>query len=276
MLAERVEERAHEWRILVQRTLETHSSLIAFGMRDERPVVLKVVRQPGDEWCSGQVLEAFDGRGVVRVIEYIEGAVLLERLSPGTPLAGLALSGGDEEATGILAELIPRMPPSLKSSMLFATVQDWGRGFNRYLASGDRQIPPDLVTQGQRLYSDLCASQKEVRLLHGDLQHYNVLFDSTRGWVAIDPKGVLGEVEYEIGASLRNPCERPHLFTTPKTIERRIRQYEDILKLDANRMFSWGFSQAVLSAIWSVEDGFIVDAGHSSILLAQALRLILG
>ena len=42
-------------------------------------------------------------------------------------------------------------------------------------------------------------------LLHGDLQHYNVLLDKDRGWVAIDPKGVVGELEYEVGALLRNP-----------------------------------------------------------------------
>jgi streptomycin 6-kinase len=53
----------------------------------------------------------------------------------------------------------------------------------------------------------LCSSQRYRRLLHGDLHHGNVLHDSERGWVAIDPKGVLGEPEYEIGVALRNPIE---------------------------------------------------------------------
>jgi streptomycin 6-kinase len=44
-----------------------------------------------------------------------------------------------------------------------------------------------------------------VRLLHGDLQHYNVLLDRKRGWLAIDPKGVVAEGEFELGAALRNP-----------------------------------------------------------------------
>lgn len=51
-----------------------------------------------------------------------------------------------------------------------------------------------------------------------DLQHYNVLFDDARGWLAIDPKGVVGEVEYEIGAILRNPIERPDLFAAPEIV----------------------------------------------------------
>lgn len=274
-LAERVEERVREWGILVQDTLDTESSFIVFGRRGNQPVVLKMLRQEDDEWRSGEVLEVFDGRGIVRVYEYIGGAVLLEKLNPGTPLTDMALNGRDEEATEILAEVIQRMSNPRESSKAFVTVQDWGEGFQRYLASGDNQIPKDLVAQGQRTYMDLCRSQQGVRLLHGDLQHYNVLFDSDRGWVAIDPKGVVGEIEYEICAALRNPYERPELFASPKTVERRIKRYEAELKLDADRALSWCFSQSVLSAIWSVEGGFAVDAGHPSLMLANAIRLIL-
>jgi streptomycin 6-kinase len=274
-LKERVEERIRDWGVLVHDTLETQSSFIAFGKRGNQPVVLKVLRQPGDEWRCGEVLDAFDGSGVARVYEYVEGAVLLERLIPGTSLADVALEGRDDEATEILAEVIQRMSNPRESSNAFVTVQDWGKGFDRYLASGDHQIPKRLVERGRRLYSELCASQRGARLLHGDLQHYNILFDSDRGWLAIDPKGVVGEVEYEIGPSLRNPYENPDLFASPKRIERRLTRYETKLKLDADRVLAWGFAQAVLSAIWAVEDGFAVDARNPSIVLANAIQSLL-
>jgi len=275
----RVDERVRDWGVVVQDMLETHTSFIVFGKRGNQPVVLKVIRQPGDEWRCGEVLAAFDGRGTARVFEYTEGAVLLERLNPGTPLASLAMEGRDEEATEILADVIGRMsqapgplPERLKA---FASAQDWGKGFQSYLASGDNQIPRSLVEQGQRLYFDLCASQRDVRLLHGDLQHYNVLFDSDRGWLAIDPKGVIGAIEYEIGAGLRNPCEKPELFASPVTVEKRLKCFEAKLKLHADRALAWGFAQAVLSAIWSVEDGFAVDSGNPSLRLANAILSIL-
>jgi len=116
-----------------------------------------VVRQPGDEWHCGEVLHAFDGRGVVRVYEYVEGAVLLERLDPGTSLATLALNGRDEEATQILADVIRQMPHRHQSLKAFATVQDWGKGFERYLVSDDKQISIDLVEQGQWSSPDNCS-----------------------------------------------------------------------------------------------------------------------
>jgi streptomycin 6-kinase len=276
---ERVEQQMRDWGVVAENTLATPSSFIVFGRRGNQPVVLKAIRHPCDEWRCGEVLAAFDGSGVVKVYEYTEGAVLLERLHPGASLAELALSGRDEEATDILAEVIQRMTqpilPLGASLEAFATVQDWGEGFRRYLASGDQQISTNLVAQGQRLYAELCASQQGVRLLHGDLQHYNVLFDHERGWIALDPKGVLGEIEYEIGASLRNPYENPALFAAPEIVERRLRRYEAGLKLDADRALRWGFAQAVLSAVWLVEDGFAVDAQTPSIRLADAIRVML-
>jgi streptomycin 6-kinase len=279
-LEKRVEDRVRDWGVIVQDTLETQSSFIAFGKRGDQSVVLKVIRQPGDEWRCGEVSAAFDGRGMARVYEYLEGALLLERLNPGAQLASIALDGRDEEATEILADVIDRMSCPCESldepsREAFVSAQDWGMGFQRYLASGDRQIPASLVEQAQQLYFDLCASQRDVRLLHGDLQHYNVLFDSDRGWLAIDPKGVIGEVEYEIGASLRNPYEKPELFASAETVERRLKCFEAKLKLNSDRTLAWGFAQAVLSAIWSVEDGFAVDAGNPSLRLANAILPIL-
>ena len=95
-LEKRVEELVRDWGVVVQDTLETQSSFIAFGER-------------GDEWRCGAVMAAFDGRGMARVYESIEGAALLERLNRGLQLAGAALDGRDEEATEILADVIDRM-----------------------------------------------------------------------------------------------------------------------------------------------------------------------
>jgi streptomycin 6-kinase len=131
------------------------------------------------------------------------------------------------------------------------------------------------VGRAQHLYLELCASQRDTRLLHGDLQHYNVLLDDDRGWLAIDPKGVVGEIEYEIGASLRNPYEKPELFVSTEAVGRRLNVYAAKLKLDSDRALAWGFAQAVLSAIWSVEDGFEVDSANPAIRLANAMLPLL-
>lgn len=273
-VVDRTEERASDWCVTVEHTIETESSLVSFGRRDSQPVVLKVFKQLGNERRSGEILDAFDGNGVVRVYEYVDGAVLLERLSPGNSLVDLVFDGRDEEATDILCDVLQQMS-ARKSAKECARVEEWAKGFERYSATGDDQIPKCLIEEGHRVYLELCAAQRRPKLLHGDLHHYNVLFDSRRGWLAIDPKGVVGEIEYEIGAVLRNPIERPDFFASPVTVERRLKHFASRLNLDFRRALAWGFAQAILSAIWSVEDGFAVDARNPSLRLADAIRPML-
>jgi streptomycin 6-kinase len=276
-LLDRVARHAREWGLNVEDVFETETSAIAFVSRGNQPLVLKVVKQQGDERYSGEILEAFGGSGVARDFEHTGGAVLIERLRPGNSLASVVRDGKDEEATEIIAGVIQQMSASEISSVpqRCATTEDWARGFERYIATDNKQIPRRLVESAQQMYAELSGSQRSTRLLHGDLQHYNVLFDTDRGWLAIDPKGVVGELEYEIGAVLRNPNERPELFLPPSVIDRRLKLFTNRLNLNYERTIGWAFAQGVLSAIWEIEDGFTVDATNPSIRLAEAIRPML-
>ena len=137
----RFNERVRAWRATVESSFETESSLIGFGRQSDRAVVVKVVKRPGDEWNSGRMLEAFDGQGMARVYEHVEGAMLLERLEPSTSLSTLVVDGRDEEATDIVADVISRIkrtdaPPSTPTAKELARAFDW------YRKTGDAQIPP--------------------------------------------------------------------------------------------------------------------------------------
>lgn len=266
--------KAAEWNVRIDEVRETATSVLGFGVRDGRRVVLKLIKNVDDEMHSGAVLRAFDGDGVVRVYESEVGAVLLERLDPGEELVNLVRSGRDDEATTILAQVIAKLANHTAPGTC-PTVADWERGFHLYLQSGDQQIPDDLVREAQLLFHHLAASQRTTMLVHGDLHHYNVLLDRERGWTAIDPKGVVGELEYEVGALLRNPVELPELFTNRATIERRLKILTTILPLDHTRALKWSFAQAVLSAVWGVEDGYAVDPSNPALQLARTLKPML-
>jgi streptomycin 6-kinase len=258
------------WSVAIERTVSTESSVVVLGKREGRPVALKVVKHAGDEWRCGEVAALFGGRGVVQVYQHVEGAALFERLDPGEPLAAMSLDGRDEEATEILAMMLGRMSP-LDPPAWCPTVEQWGAAFAPYLAGGDERVPRDLVEPAQRIYAELCATQRNPGLLHGDLHHYNVLSDRSRGWCAIDPKGVVGELEYELAAALRNPFERPELYTSLDVFERRLDQFGMALGLDVGRARGWCFAQAVLSHIWHIGDGHDVDANSPGLRLARAL-----
>ena len=263
------------WNVTVDRVTETPTSLLAFGHHGRQAVVLKVVKTLASEWWSGEILNAFGGRGVVRVLDIADGAVLLEQLQPGDSLLALSLGGEDQRATAILTETIAAMSPSTCPEWV-PDVADWGRSFLPYRRSGDAQVPDTLVSAAERIYGDLCGSQQHVRLLHGDLHHENVLHDHRRGWLAIDPKGVRGELEYELGAALRNPCERADLFAQPDVIRRRVGRLTQTLSVDPTRVLRWAFAQAVLAAIWQIEDGTPVGPDHRWLAFARAIGTLCG
>lgn len=268
----RLQERARFWRVHVEDVRHTSSSVVATGHRDNQPIVLKIVRRRSDERISGAVLDAFDGRGMVRALEYDDGALLLERLVPGRSLADERTD--DDRATAIIADVIGRMSPGAWPSgapAIGASIRE----FERYATDASSGIPASLVEAARSTYAELCASQAPPRLLHGDLHHYNVLLDARRGWLAIDPKGVVGEQAYEVGAALRNPCDRPDVFASPATIERRVDCFARELRLDATRVLRWAFAQAVLAAIRELEDDGVVRAGAGWIAFARSVQAVL-
>jgi streptomycin 6-kinase len=258
------------WGVAIERTVATKNSLLVHGLRGDKPVVLKIVNEPGDEWRCGEMAARFGGRGVVQVYEHMPGAALFEKLVPGEPLAKLTLAGRDDEATDVLAMLLGRMAPG-DAPEGCPTVEEWGKAFERYHASGDARIPAALLEPAQRIFRELSATQRNPGLLHGDLHHYNVLSDRARGWCAIDPKGVVGELEYELGAALRNPFDRPGLFANLVIVERRLAHFGLVLGIDVGRARGWCFAQAVLAAIWSIEDGTGEAERDAALALARVL-----
>ena len=102
----------------------------------------------------------------------------------------------------------------------------------------------------------LISSASEEVLLHGDLHHWNILSADREPWLALDPQGVIGEQEYEVGAWLRNPYPQILKVPSPKEfIARRVDQLTEELSFDRYRVVRWAYSQSVLAGVWSFEEG---------------------
>jgi streptomycin 6-kinase len=115
-------------------------------------------------------------------------------------------------------------------------------------------LPAALVKEAEVLFDELIRTQAEPRLLHGDLHHGNILAAHRRPWLAIDPKGVIGEPAFDTGALLYNPVELLDAPQPGKVLEQRIDQLAEELNLDRARVHGWGLSRAVLAAYWGWED----------------------
>ena len=259
MQQEPLESLARRWgTILTGSVQESPTGRVCFGRRGKTDVVLKVPNPDSDEANALAALLHFGGHGAVRVLEHDCGAaMLLDRAMPGQPLTDLVVAGRDDEATAVLCDIVaalhrPDLPGGIADR--FPGIEDWGQELQSYRNGADI-IPASLVERAIAVFTELAGSQGRRRLLHGDLHHHNILSDDRRGWFAIDPKGVVGESAYEIGAALRNPTSDPARFAVRAIIERRIAIVRERLGFDPQRVLRWAFAQGVLSAVWRVADG---------------------
>ncbi len=221
-------------------------AFVAHAKSPHGPVVLKLSCDELSlhrEWLA---LSAYAGNGAVRVYEYDsdQGALLLERLEPGTVLAV-----DDEEATAIVAELIKKFKVTSENCE-FPDMKEWFRA----LYIDHPEIPQEYLMLARRWVRELIEEAQPCFLAHGDLHQGNVLA-SERGWVAIDPKGVLAPFGFDVGAYMRNPLlniiNNPNRSTL---IGRRFDQFADLLASDREFLVRVSFSQAVLAACWSLEE----------------------
>ncbi len=272
-----IDEYARRWGLAVGAPFEPLSyNYVAPAVRaDGREVVLKL-GVPRDEIVGEiEALLLVDGHGIVQLLDadVEQGVMLLERLHPGTSLASL---DNDEQATSIAADVMRRLWRPAPPMHRFPSVAGWFVGLSELrqeFAGGTGPFDTRLVAQAETAVTELLASASEPMLLHGDLHHYNILAAECQPWLAIDPKGVVGDPAYEIGAFLYNrlpdglgPDEQSAILA------RRVDQLAAELPLDRQRILGWGLAQAVLSAWWSYE-----DHGHGwdeVMFVAEALSAI--
>ena len=242
-------------------------------MRDGAEIVLKIGVPENKELLTEMAaLSLYNGKGMVRLIDAApqEGVFLLERILPGVPLTR---EPDDAVATLIAAQTMQKIRLGVPEQHPFPSVAKWWDGLRRLrnrFAGGAGPLPEQLVSRAEDLSTQLLSSSPAEVVLHGDLHHDNILSSSREGWVAIDPKGVVGEPCYEVGAFMRNPIE---LFTKPSqavaTIARRFDIFAEVLGFDRKRTAAWAFAQAVLSAYWCLEDAG--SGWEPSILCAETL-----
>ena len=244
---------------------------------DGTSAALKLCVPGDDEFVSGALaLQAFEGRGAVRLLELdLElGAMLMERVEPGEMLYNVR----DEEkaassaAAGVMAKLRRPVPPGPSFPDRCPGGRKGSTRLRDLFGGGTGPMPAALVEKAESLFAELLASQEEVVLLHGDLHQENILSvsDGGRGsWLAIDPKGVVGDPAYETAAMLHNPDWLLELPRPGEVLERRVHQLAEELGFDLYRVWGWGFAQAVLAAFWVLEDS--AEVWDQALMCAEML-----
>jgi streptomycin 6-kinase len=144
-------------------------------------------------WAGGQVPE-------VLAVDEHAGALLLEAIEPGTPLAD---SPGPRDVAalgGLMRSLHERGDPDPAFHPVTARLEHL---FDATRTLYDRKpelvdvVPPAVYERTRQVALRLAAEAAPLVLLHGDLTPVNILDGGERGLVAIDPAPCLGDAPFD-------------------------------------------------------------------------------
>jgi streptomycin 6-kinase len=160
------------------------------------------------------------------------------------------------EAAAIAAQTMLKLWQATTTDAEFRSLESWTGGLGKlrpHFSGSTGPLDAGLVDRAEKVRAELLQGKQPSRLLHADLHHFNILYGNESGWVAIDPKGVIGDPSYEPASFLLNPA--PEVSLDRSIQQARVTILADQLNLDAQRIVRWAFFQAVLGAWWTIEDG---------------------
>lgn len=278
------------------------------GVNGEK-AVLKFLKPLGvvDEAGGARILDYYNGVGAVKIIRYDAGAHLLEYAdgaqdsdsahvkfyADGQTLAralelgqmGMTAENGrvvdDNAAARIAADVVKKLherKPFRKGPEGLTTLQTrFAELFTRAAFEENEGRDDSIFIKGAKVATHLLESQREEDIcpLHGDLHHFNIVHSDSRGeWLAIDPKGLIGDKAYDLAALFINPMGRPDILMTPNRAEGLADIFSDVLGYDRARIFAFGAVQATLSASWSLADGRFARAEEAIVVAEQMISQI--
>ena len=213
-------------------------------------------RDDADEFFTGiDALLLYDGRGMVRVLELAraERIALMELVVPGEATWREPIDRALEAVASVMRQLRMTPPPDHPFPDVRAYHRAWPNNIRLY--GGPGPIDRDLFETGERLFVELCDTSAASVVLHGDLHFGNVLSSDRETWLAIDPKGLIGEPCYEVGDVFRNRVDELYESSDPaRAMRRRVEVLADVTGFDRERIRLWALAQAVLSEIWTADD----------------------
>jgi streptomycin 6-kinase len=218
-------------------------AVVKIGFPGEKTTTLNEIR----------MLNFLDGRGVCKLLRFDENrsALLLEKMTPGENLKEICGSD-DAKACEIAIRVMRdfwREPPEQSE---FPVLEQWFDGLKTAEKLG---FAPAYVKKARRFFDELNALTEKKTLLHGDFHHENILSAARVPFLAIDPKGIVGDIGYDLSIFMINHANwlkaDPNLSAK---LDGAIRAFSEAFQIEPQNLRKWIFAHSVLSAWWTFEE----------------------
>lgn len=243
-------------------------------LADGRPAIVKALKpfdDVEDELRGAHYLSWRDGKGAVNLLGF-EGRQMLLEYAGDALLLDTLRKEGDRAATEIAAEVLATLLADSHASPpadLQPLRERYRSLFRKAQADGGAGLP-SLYVDGAVIAERLLADPFEVKPLHGDLHHENILFGE-RGWLSIDPKGLLGDPGFDAANMFYNPLNRHDLTLDPERIAHMAEIFGRVLAQPPTAILDHAIAWGCLSASWHAEDRNEVEE-TSELAVVAAIR----
>ncbi|MCX6991047.1 MAG: hypothetical protein NTX49_08320 [Chlamydiae bacterium] len=214
------------------------------GIYKEKPVILKHVVEKEAFFQEKQTLSLFASDSCVALVASDDKTqvLVLEKVIPGTTLKEI---NDEHKASQIFSHIVKSLPKLADPGLIYPTLEEW-----LSIIPNHSLLEKKLQDKAEATLKKLSAIPRNAYLLHGDLHHENIL-ESHRGWVCLDPKGVIGPLEFETAIYLLNPLDqKPSL----DSFFNKVADLQRDLGADPTLMKGYAFLRSLLGAIWAAED----------------------
>lgn len=252
-LPQTVETYLQKWELTSEGPVDNLSYNYVLKVTDLKgtPFIIKLGVPNFDTRNEMVTLEAYNGEGCAKLLKADpeNGVMLLERLVPGRMLSAESDEMVVLENFIKVWKVIRRPVPEGNST---PSLTHWFEGLTRYRNAGDGPISLEHVELAEEFFQQVMETSEGSQLLHGDLHHENILFSEQKGWMAIDPKGVVGDPYFDVTSFLINQLDSKE---DPRSILKlRVDTISEQLGLDRQRLLKSAIALGTLYACWGVED----------------------
>ena len=247
-----------EWQLHSPQLLTETKTSILYKVRSRgNIVVLKLLKSAGinDEKNGAMALRYFNGQSAIRLYRCDENAMLIEYVD-GESLSSLVERGDDEKAMEIIAEILNNLHaanPIYESTSFMPLQIRFSSLFEK--AANEHSCSDSIYVRAASCAKELLATSEGNTVLHGDIHHDNIRFSSLRGWLAMDPKGLIGDRAYDAANIFLNPWHLTAIVEDSQRIRTCGKVLARKMDLELSRVLRYAFVHAALSASWELEDG---------------------